>query len=210
MLKKTLTVALAAMTLCAGTTFASKTDALYEKYNNGAAVQEAGPSYQEAKEYTAVLIGSQQEYLDRQDLFFGIIAEEMNDHLMPGRQRVVCDKAVQAKWIEFCNSTAHTGEHILQPDELAEFAAQQAQPVLFVYATEDITYGEKKKYDDGRLKTENTANQRFVMVLADKNGIVKKYEFTADGDSERSRDRALVDAFEEAMDEGEKMIFHMR
>ncbi len=210
MLKKTLAVALAAATLCAGTAFASKTDELYARYNNGAAVQEPGSSYKEAKEYTAVLIGSQQEYLDRQDLFFGIIAEEMNDNLTPGRQRVVCDKAVQAKWIEFCNSTAHTGEHILQPEELAEFAAQQAQPVLFIYATEDITYGQKKKYDDGRFKTENTANQRFVLVLADKNGIGKRYEFTVEGDSKHSRDRALVDAFEEAMDEGEKMIFFMR
>lgn len=210
MLKKTLAVALAAATLCAGTAFASKTDELYDRYGNGAAVQEAGSSYQEAQEYTAVLIGSQQEYLDRQDLFFGIIAEEMNDNLMPGRQRVVCDKAVQAKWIEFCNSTAHTGEHILQPEALAEFAAQQARPVLFIYATEDITYGEKKKYDDGRFKTKNTASQRFVLVLADKNGIGKRYDFTVEGDSGRSRDRALVDAFEEAMDEGEKMIFRMR
>lgn len=210
MLKKTLTVALAALTLCAGTAFASKTDELYDRYNNGVAVQEAGSSYQEAKEFTAVLIGSKQEYLDRQDLFFGIIAEEMNGHLTPGRPRVVCDKAVQAKWIEYCNSTAHTGEHILQPEALAEFAAQQVQPVLFVYATEDVTYGQKKKYDDGRIKTKNTANQRFVLVLADKNGIGKRYEFTVEGDSERSRDRALVDAFEEAMDDGEKMIFRMR
>lgn len=210
MLKKTLTVALAAMTLCAGTAFASKTDELYDKYNNGVAVEEAGPGYQEATEFTAVLIGSQEEYLDRQDLFFGIIAEEMNDHRTPGRQLVVCDKDVQARWIEFCNSTAHTGEHILQPEDLAEFAAKQAKPVLFVYATEDITYGEKKKFDDGRFKTENTAKQRFVLVLADKNGIGKRYEFTAEGDSERSRDRALVDAFEEAMEQGEMMIFRAR
>lgn len=210
MLKKTLTVALAAMTLCAGTAFASKTDELYDKYNNGVAVEEAGPGYQEATEFTAVLIGSQEEYLDRQDLFFGIIAEEMNDHRTPDRQLVVCDKDVQARWIEFCNSTAHTGEHILQPEYLAEFAAKQAKPVLFVYATEDITYGEKKKFDDGRFKTENTANQRFVLVLADKNGIGKRYEFNAEGDSERSRDRALVDAFEEAMEQGEMMIFRAR
>lgn len=210
MLKKTLAVALAALTLGAGTAFASKTDALYDRYNNGAAVQGSNSGYQDTQAYVAVLIGSRKEYLDRQDLFFGIIAEEMNDHLTPGRQPVVCDRAVQEKWLEYCNSTSNTGESILPPEALAEFAAKQAQPVLFIYATDDVVYGERNKYKHGMTKKKNTANQRFVLVLADKNGIRNRYEFNVVGDSERSRDRALVDAFEEAMDDGEKMIFRMR
>lgn len=210
MFKKTVAVALTALTLCAGTAFASKSDDRYDRYNPGAAVEESSHSYKEANAYNAILIGSQAEYLDRQDLFFEIIADEMNEDRKYGTPEVVCDKGVQAKWIEYCNSTLHTGEHILQPDQLADFAAQQPLPVLFIYATEDITDSQKKKYDDGKFKTKFVVSQRFVVVLADKSGVIRKYEYTTEGDSSRSRDRALVDAFEEGVEQGAHLLFRAR
>ena len=210
MFKKTVAVALTALSLCAGTAFASKSDDRYDRYNPGAAVEESSRSYKEANAYTAVLIGSKDEYLNRQGLFFEIIKDEMNEDRQYGTPEIVCDSDLQAKWIEYCNSTMHTGEHILQPDLLAEFAAQQAQPVLFVYATEDINDSQKRVYDDGRFKTKYVVSQRFVVVLADKNGISRRYEFTAEGDSSRSRDRALVDAFEEGVEQGAHLLFRAR
>lgn len=210
MMKKTLAIALAALTLGAGTVFASRSDEIYNRYNNGTVVEESRPSYKEANAYNAILIGAREQYLDRQKMFFEIINDEMNDDRPQNRPLVVCDEAVQAKWIEYCNTTLHTGEHILQPDQLADFAAQQQNPILFIYATDDITNSSKKEYDDGRFKTKYIVSQRFAVILADKNGIAKKYEFTVEGDSHRSMDRALVDAFEEGVEQGARMIFRAK
>lgn len=208
MFKKTVAMALTALTICAGTAFASKSDDRYDRYNPGAAAtEESRPSYQEAASYTAVLVGSQQEYLDRQDMFFEIITDEMNAGKKAARPSIVCDSTIQAKWIEYCNSTLHTGEHILQPEHLEEFAAHQALPVLFVYATEDVTDSQKKVYENGSLQTRYIVSQRFAIILTDKNGISKRCEFTVEGSSTRSRDRALVDAFENGVKQGAQMLF---
>ena len=100
MFKKTVAVALTALSLCAGTAFASKSDDRYDRYNPGAAVEESSRSYKEANAYTAVLIGSKDEYLNRQGLFFEIIKDEMNEDRQYGTPEIVCDSDLQAKWIE--------------------------------------------------------------------------------------------------------------